>query len=217
MDPTDHDNQASIIRHPSSACAFVCPRGFFFFKSTSAWLNDAWSPSWWRKARIMKNVHQHKEDEIRKNSSKRKKGWGGGGKYEQYCKFASRNRQNRQKSEADNEADQGCHVTRAKDEQSIPSTDYSTMQLSVRDPRSWCTYLCSHSVADQNQEREVHDRRRVTKMGAQELSSYHRLLFEETTIRVAVFLDSRANIPSSSSLRDGAGNGAPGSCVGRLT
>lgn len=51
---------------------------------------------------------------------------GGGGKYEQYCKFAGRNRQNRQKSEADNEADQGCHVTRAKDEQSIPSTDYST-------------------------------------------------------------------------------------------
>lgn len=48
------------------------------------------------------------------------------GEYEQYCKFAGRNRQNRQKSEADNEADQGCHVTRAKDEQSIPSTDYST-------------------------------------------------------------------------------------------
>lgn len=52
------------------------------------------------------------------------RGWG---EYEQYCKFAGRERQNRQKSEADNEADQGCHVTRAKDEQSIPSTDCSAM------------------------------------------------------------------------------------------
>lgn len=48
------------------------------------------------------------------------------GEYEQYCKFAGRNAQNRQKSKAYTEADQGCHVTRAKDEQSIPSTDCST-------------------------------------------------------------------------------------------
>lgn len=73
----------------------------------------------------MKNIHQHKEDEIRKNSLEKKRKVGRG-EYEQYCKFAGRNRQNRQKSEADNEADQGCHVTRAKDEQSIPSTDYGT-------------------------------------------------------------------------------------------
>lgn len=45
---------------------------------------------------------------------KKRKGKEGG--YEQYCKFAGGDRQNRQKSEADNETDQGCHVTRAKDE-----------------------------------------------------------------------------------------------------
>lgn len=50
----------------------------------------------------------------------------GKGEYEQYREFAGRNPQNRQKSKADNEADQGCHVTRAKDEQSIPSTNCST-------------------------------------------------------------------------------------------
>lgn len=58
------------------------------------------------------------------------------GEYEQYCKLAGRHCQNRQKSKADNEADQGCHVTRAKDEQSIPSTDCSTKWLSVTNPHS---------------------------------------------------------------------------------
>lgn len=77
-----------------------------------------------------------------------------GGEYEQYCKFAGRHRQNRQKSKADNEADQGCHVTRAKDEQPIPSTDCSTKWLSVTIPHSWRTYVCiciAHLFVDQNQ------------------------------------------------------------------
>lgn len=72
--------------------------------------------------------------------------------YEQDRKFSSIQRQDREQDEADNEADQGCSVTRPKDEEPIPSTHYNTRKLSVEHlhPRQ------VHRAHDN--ETEVHDR-----------------------------------------------------------
>lgn len=49
--------------------------------------------------------------------------------YEQDGKLARVHRQDREKKEADNEADQGCSVTPPKDEEPIPSTHCDTRNI----------------------------------------------------------------------------------------
>ena len=60
---------------------------------------------------------------------------------------------------------------------------------------------------------------RVTETAVQELGPHPKRVFEEPEdVSILCFWYSRANQPSSSSLRLGAGRGAPGpSCVGSLT
>jgi hypothetical protein len=63
----------------------------------------------------------------------------------------------------------------------------------------------------------VHDHMRVITADTQELGSYHDRLKGKEKLE-CIRSHSHANHPSSSSLRLGAGNGAPGfSCVGSLT
>ncbi|MCJ1461512.1 hypothetical protein MMC07_000109 [Pseudocyphellaria aurata] len=120
---------------------------------------------------------------------------GSGRGYEQDREFARLQHQDREQEEADNKADQGCSVTRPKDEEAIPSTHCA---------RPRCMTSLHVTVT------AVQDSGRITS--TDHVGSW---TMDRGRGRPE---DSRAKKPSSSSLRVGAGNGAPGgSCVGSLT
>lgn len=92
--------------------------------------------------------------------------------YEQNCKLARIERQDREKKEADNKAGQGCSVTRPKDEEPIPSTHCDTRTSSVQSPNLHAIQVSQ--LVPQRDVSEVHDGSPCDDNGGAGLGSYHK-------------------------------------------
>ena len=137
-------------------------------------------------------------------------------RYVQYCEFAWLQRQHWEQGETYDEADKGCRVASTEDKQAVPSAHYSTRRLSA-----WpCSYVSIALNADESG--KCSEGMQLKDFACDDNgragASVDRPALVDSKMMYMKHIYSRANHPSSSSLRVGAGNGAPGpSCVGSRT